>query len=49
MGRNHDNLTGGSQMDTVLHAQAKVEETMQRLKPEGEDAIRELGLMRDHS
>ena len=48
MGRN-DSLTDGSQMDTVLHVEAKVEEILQRLKPEGEDAIRELTLMRDHA
>ena len=48
MGRNHDNLTGGSQMDTVLHVEVKVEEIMQRLKCE--DATRELTLMmRDHA
>ena len=32
-------------MDTVLHVEAKVEEIMQRLKPEGEDATRESTLM----
>ena len=47
MGRNHGSLTGGSQMDTVLHVEAKVEEIMQRLKCE--DATRELILMmREH-
>ena len=35
-------------MDTVLNVEAKVEEIMQRLKPEDEDMIRELTLMRDH-
>ena len=44
-----DSLTDESQMDTVLHVEAKVEEIMQRLKPEGEDAIRESTLMRDHA
>ena len=47
MGGN-DSLTDGSQMDTVLHIEAKVEEIMQRLRPEGEDATRGLTLMRDH-
>ena len=32
-------------MDTVLHVEAKVEEIMQRLQPQGEDATRELTLM----
>ena len=36
-------------MDTVLSVEAKVEEIMQRLKPEGEDETRELALMRDHA
>ena len=45
----HDSLTYRAQMDTVLHVEAKVEEIMQRLKPEGEDATRELTLMRDHA
>ena len=35
-------------MDTVLNVEAKIEEIMQRLKPEGEDATRELSLMLDH-
>ena len=35
-------------MDTVLNVEAKVEEIMQRLKPEGEDATRELTLMGNH-
>ena len=47
MGRN-DSLTEGSQMDTVLNVEVKVEEIMQRLKREGEDATSELILMRDH-
>ena len=42
MGIGNDNLTDGSQMDTVLHVESKVEEILQRLKPEGEDATREL-------
>ena len=32
-------------MDTALHVEAKVEEIMQRLQREGEDATRELALM----
>ena len=48
MGR-HDSLTDGLQMDTVLSVEVKVEEIMQRLKPEGEDVTRELTLMRDHA
>ena len=45
MGRN-DSLTGRPQMDTVLNVEAKIEEIMQRLEPEGDDATRELILMR---
>ena len=48
MGRN-DSLTDASQMDTVLNVEAKIEEMMERLKPEGEDATRELTLVRDHA
>ena len=48
MGRS-DSLTDGPQMDTVLNVEAKVEEIMQRLKPESEDATRELTSMRDHA
>ena len=48
MGKN-DSLTDGSQMDTVLNVEAKIEEMMERLKPEGEDGTRELTLMGDHA
>ena len=44
-----DSLTDGLQMDTVLSVEVKVEEIMQRLKPEGEDVTRESTLMRDHA
>ena len=36
-------------MDTVLNVEVKAEEIMQRLKPEGEDATRELTLTKDHA
>ena len=48
MGRN-DSLTDGSQMDTVLNVEAKIEEMMERLKREGEDGTRELTLMGDNA
>ena len=48
MGRN-DGLTDRSQMDTVLNVETKVEEIMQRLKPEGEDSTRESALRQDHA
>ena len=48
MGR-HDSLTDGSQMDTVLNVEAKVEDIMQRLKAEGGDVTCELTLVRDHA